>query len=153
MHFPRAACGFTPAPWAQEIMLSITFCHPQSPGPGRTAACSSPESGQHLSLRGLQHFKEAKWPVRTQGPLLVPCGRTQQYWTECPAFEILIYSPSPQVQRAVPGPTSWADISPLLRIQAAGREPAPLILPLNYYLSCPLLSALTSSCHLCVYCQ
>lgn len=58
-------------------------------------------------------------------PSPAPRGRTQQYWAQSPASEMIIYYRSPQVQRAVPGPTSWADISPLLRIQASGREPVP----------------------------
>ena len=69
---------------------------------------------------GFSTLKRPRGQLGPRVPSPVPCGRTQQYWTECPASEMLIYFPSPQVQRAVPGPTSWADISPLLRIQAMG---------------------------------
>lgn len=71
-----------------------------SRGPGRTAARRSPESTQ--ALCGLQHFTEAMWPARTQGPLSFLWEDTAVL-DECPASDA-IYFPSPQVQRAVPGP-------------------------------------------------
>lgn len=141
---------------ARETPLSITFCCPH--GWAEQNSCTQvPQRAGNTCLSLSVGFSTLKRPCGHLGPRVpspAPCGRTQQYWTKCPASETLIYFPSPQVQRAVPGPISWANIFPLLRIQAAGRKPAPPnTLPLSYYLSCSLLSVLTSSCHLCVYRQ
>lgn len=123
------ACGFIPASGREleQTPLSINFCHLQGLGPGRRAATKVPQGGGSRCLHP-RDLSTLKRPCGQPGPRVpspAPCGRTEQYWAECPASETLIYYRSPQVQRAVPGPTSWADISPLLRIQASGREPAP----------------------------
>lgn len=73
MPFPRGGLWLHSSPLGPGDNAQYYFLPPsRSRGQAEQLHAAPPESGQHLSLCGLQHFKEAKWPVGTQGPLSSP---------------------------------------------------------------------------------